>query len=421
MAASEKQSDFPFELDGGRPAKAQPMSVRLTGGKPTKQLSRQQKKFGQLLKEVEKLRARQQRITTSWERFLSAYLARVHPEEQRQHDLRKEVVRQLATHLHNPGRLGPRQREALADLIAAQLDVILDREPELTDPDLVVLIEHFKKRDAAARASRRDTDDENGDGELDGLPPFVAALIRDSGLDPAGFRSGMSPAEIQQEIERQMMAGLGIDDFDPKDVKPGPTARSRKSKDKRKGKTADPREQAEQVEAARKRTLSVIYKQLAKALHPDLETDPTKREQKHHLMQELTTAYKQGDLHTLLRLELAWIQREEDDLDRLTDEKLKVYIELLQQQVADLREEVAAIPYQPHFATVSRFVNPFTGEPDGVESILANLRPYTESLTDAQAALQGPAARTELRDMIRAHIAQQKAASRLPDFRMFGL
>ena len=416
MAKSEKQTDFPFELDGDQPA--QPMSVRLTGGKPAKHLSRQQKKFGQLLKEVEKLRARQQRITTTWERFLAAYLERIHPEEQRQHELRKDVVRQLATHLHNPGKLGPRQRDALADLIEAQLEVILNHEPELSDPELLALIEHFKQRNAAARASRGDDEVEDEEDEVNDLPPLVSELIRDLDLDPAGFRSGMSPDEIEQEIERQMLEDIGID---PEEFNSEPTSRSRKTKrkGKRKGqsKAADPRVQAEQVEEARKRTLSVIYKQLAKVLHPDLESDPVKREQNHHLMQELTTAYKKGDLHTLLRLELSWIHREEDDLDRLTDEKLKVYIELLHQQVADLRREVASIPFLPQFALVGRFANPFSGEPEAIETILTNLQPYTASLEEAKAALQGPAARTELRDMIRAHIEQQK---RLPDLSMFG-
>lgn len=432
MAESEKQTDFPFELDGGSsatpqpmsgrlsgdgPAKAQPMSVRLTGGKPAKHLSRQQKKFGQLLKEVEKLRARQQCITTIWERFLAAYLERIHPEEKRQHELRKDVVRQLATHLHHPGKLGPRQRDALADLIEALLDLILDHEPDLTDPELLALIEFFAKREADARASRGDDDDEAR--EVNDLPPLLSELINDFGLDPAGFRSGMSPDEIEQEVERQMVEGIGID---PEDFYSEPTSRSRKPKrkGKRKAETADPRVQAEQVEEARKRTLSVIYKQLAKVLHPDLESDPVKREQKHHLMQELTTAYKKGDLHTLLRLELSWIHREEDDLDRLTEAKLKIYIELLHQQVADLSQEVASIPFLPKFAIVGRFANPFTREPEGIETILARLQPYTKSLENAKAALQGPAARTELRGMIRAHIEQQKAAERLPNLRMFG-
>ncbi|MDQ3417913.1 MAG: hypothetical protein M3541_03900 [Acidobacteriota bacterium] len=42
-------------------------------------------------------------------------------------------------------------------------------------------------------------------------------------------------------------------------------------------------------------------------LHPDLEQDPSLRERKTGLMQEVTAAHAGGDLHTLLRLELEWI------------------------------------------------------------------------------------------------------------------
>ncbi len=210
----------------------------------------------------------------------------------------------------------------------------------------------------------------------------------------------MSPDEIRQEIERQIAAGIGFDESDDFErnafhTEPPPQSRPRKANRQRSGKksTTDPRVQAAHAEEARKRTISVIYKQLAKVLHPDLENDPARREQKHHLMQELTTAYKAGDLHTLLRLELSWIHHEEEDLNRLTEEKLKVYIEFLQKQVADLQQEIAHIPYLPQLAAVSRLTNPFTYEPDHVDSILASLRPYTESLEDAKTALHGPGAR----------------------------
>jgi len=59
--------------------------------------------------------------------------------------------------------------------------------------------------------------------------------------------------------------------------------------------------------------------------HPDLEQDAERRRQKETVMQELTAAYRNHDLHTLLRLELEWIRREECDLDRMTEEKLAIY------------------------------------------------------------------------------------------------
>lgn len=412
MANAEKQGAQPINLTGDGLASAQPMSVRITGGKSARALTRDQKKFSKLLGQIETLRARQQRVTAAWESFLADYQKRIHPEQQRQHELRKTVLRQLAVHLHAPKGIGPRQRDALADLIESQLAQVLNHEPGLTEPDLLALIDYFKERAA------RQKQDQADDG--DDLPPFMDEIIRHAGLDPAGFHAGMTEAEFKQEMGRQFSANpesFNIDpdgdDFDT--PPPPPNPRSRKAKS-----APDPQTQARQAEEARKRTISAIYKQLAKVLHPDLETDPALREQKHHLMQELTTAYKQGDLHTLLRLELAWIHREEGDLDRLTDDKLKVYIQLLHEQTDELHREINSTAYSPRFAAVSHFVSPFTGEPTNVGAVLAGLKPYTETLEHLQTALQGPGARTELRELIRDFTRQQKAAARFPDFRDFG-
>lgn len=58
-------------------------------------------------------------------------------------------------------------------------------------------------------------------------------------------------------------------------------------------------------------------------------------------MQELTVAYRQNDLHTLLRLEMQWIENEGGDIDRLTEEELGVYNEVLQGQVQGLEQRLS--------------------------------------------------------------------------------
>jgi hypothetical protein len=64
-------------------------------------------------------------------------------------------------------------------------------------------------------------------------------------------------------------------------------------------------------------------------------------------MQQVTAAYAGGDLHTLLRLELEWIQGEGPDAGSLADETLDAYAEVLRQQVAQLRAEVMELPLHP--------------------------------------------------------------------------
>jgi hypothetical protein len=108
-------------------------------------------------------------------------------------------------------------------------------------------------------------------------------------------------------------------------------------------------ERMREAQELRKKSIGSIYKQLAKVLHPDLEPDAGQREHKVALMQELTAAYRANDLHTLLRLELEWIQHEQGDISRLTDSKLTIYNEVLREQVNELQEEVFFLSRHPRY------------------------------------------------------------------------
>jgi hypothetical protein len=107
------------------------------------------------------------------------------------------------------------------------------------------------------------------------------------------------------------------------------------------------------AEELRKKTVATIYKQLARVLHPDLELDAARKGQKEVLMQELTVAYRNNDMHTLLRLEMEWIQHEEGNIERLTDEKLAVYNQTLKEQVQNLEQELHELPYDPRYQPIT--------------------------------------------------------------------
>jgi hypothetical protein len=76
-------------------------------------------------------------------------------------------------------------------------------------------------------------------------------------------------------------------------------------------------------------------------------------------MQELTVAYRNNDMHTLLRLEMEWIQREEGDIERLTDEKVAIYNQTLKVQVQDLERELNELPYHPRYQPIAVIDGPF--------------------------------------------------------------
>lgn len=266
---------------------------------------------------------------------------------------RRQVARLLAASWRAPKGLGSRQRDLLEDLLRAQFRELVEFGPDGLDADLRALWEELNpptpdnEEDVGGRSERRDAQ---------------SATEEHHGPE----------TESKQEPE-----GAGATEDTP---------------------PVSPR--ASEREEARKRTTVSIYKQLAKALHPDLEQDPAMRERKHTLMQELTKAHREGDLHTLLRLELEWIKREEGDLERLGDEKLAIYSELLEEQVADLQEEIREVALTPRFSALARFMNPMGGGPDDVEKILLTIRQKSESLKTLRDALGGPEGRQALRAIL---------------------
>ncbi|MEM5550905.1 hypothetical protein WNY63_09200 [Pseudoalteromonas neustonica] len=80
--------------------------------------------------------------------------------------------------------------------------------------------------------------------------------------------------------------------------------------------------------------LNKMYKRLAAKLHPDKEPDPTKKAEKHELMQQLGQARKAKDGFTLLQL---YITHFDDDVD--FDEETKAnLIPLLQNKIVELNK-----------------------------------------------------------------------------------
>lgn len=88
------------------------------------------------------------------------------------------------------------------------------------------------------------------------------------------------------------------------------------------------------------KSIQAVYRQLTSALHPDREQDPSERERKTELMQQVTVAYASKDLLKLLELQLAVEQIDQSKLSSLSAERLKHYNKVLSDQLAELQEEV---------------------------------------------------------------------------------
>lgn len=106
-------------------------------------------------------------------------------------------------------------------------------------------------------------------------------------------------------------------------------------------------------EAVKIKSIRGLYISLAKIFHPDIESDATRKAEKEEIMKRVTAAYEQQDLPTLLRLEMEWVHNTSENLEQLTEDKLTVYLSVLQQQIADLEKEKISMIHSPRYAAVT--------------------------------------------------------------------
>ena len=110
-------------------------------------------------------------------------------------------------------------------------------------------------------------------------------------------------------------------------------------------------------EEIKAKSIRSIYIMLVKILHPDSEIDPKLKLEKEEIMKKVTLAYDQKDLSTLLKLEMEWVHNETSHLEKISDDKLKIYIDALKEQVHQLIYERQSINMNPRFEEISEYVH----------------------------------------------------------------
>jgi hypothetical protein len=103
-------------------------------------------------------------------------------------------------------------------------------------------------------------------------------------------------------------------------------------------------------------SIQAVYRQLVGALHPDREQDPEQHRRKTDLMQKVTVAYKNRDLLQLLELQLTVEQINQDEIDSISEDRLKYFNKILQRQSQELKQEIQEI--ELHLKAAGGF-NPF--------------------------------------------------------------
>ncbi|WP_157547525.1 J domain-containing protein [Hymenobacter sp. DG25A] len=170
----------------------------------------------------------------------------------------------------------------------------------------------------------RSLQDRFGEDASDILSKYAPASRKAGSADtaPAAGHSSASPEENDQPRPHEQAA--------------------HEARNRRKTKADRAREAAEQTARDEQQRLlsntKTVYRQLARANHPDLERDPALQQHKTARMQRITEAYEANDLYTLLQL-----LSESGPADQEADDVLLRYTKALQQQQTELKQQLQAL------------------------------------------------------------------------------
>jgi hypothetical protein len=119
------------------------------------------------------------------------------------------------------------------------------------------------------------------------------------------------------------------------------------------------------------------------------------------MMKQLTIAYEKGDLHALLRLELECLHKEEDNLEKLSDDKLKIYNQALKEQIEELELEIDLFVQHPRYYPLQKYVKFFGIENIDLEEEKQNLEYDINYMTKDLEVLEGDKPLKKLKEIIK--------------------
>lgn len=211
--------------------------------------------------------------------------------------------------------LGKVQKNKLTHILCGMASALLEDQPDNTEV-MAAFDRHSEVSYAEqAQASREFTREMLGRGMGIDLGEDDPSLSHQDMLDQAKAKLMEQLTEMQQQADAEQEA--------------------------RQAKFSAPHlKKKEQADQEVKQSVREVYRKLASSLHPDRETDPVERERKTALMQKVNQAYDNKDLLTLLTLQIEIEQISAKDLAALPETRLKHYIKVLEEQVAQLRMEL---------------------------------------------------------------------------------
>jgi len=321
-----------FEQTLTSPAESTSLSVKK---ERRKTLSSGQSVFNRSLKKVEKLRRDIDVLRNDLDTALAQHTLKVTPLEAEATKLRGQLLDLLYPYHKNAKALPGKDRRILGGVIRNLLDDVIGSDDEA-----------LERHKAMFKAIHGEHYDDVVDQEMEWTKNSINQMFAEQGVDFDLGDADLSDAEAVARKMHELLAKLQAEHERKQQQATG------RKKTKRQ---LEMEARAEEMDKARSRSLSIIYKQLARSFHPDLEQDETLKAAKEELMKQLTAAYDAQDLHTLLKLEAQWLSSNSANIQTLTEEKLSIYNAVLKEQVAELEVEYHRTFGHPRFEPLMQY------------------------------------------------------------------
>jgi len=293
----------------------------VTGKQPGKTLSKEQKRFNTLVKKIKTLRAQIEKTKELDLELRRLGDERVKPAEMAAMAADRDWVMGLNNSLFR-AKLGKKQAEKLERILLEEIGHLLNTHLYRDDAELQEL---YARYEGSGRSYAEIQDDEDQETKAMAAQMMNEMFGMDVEMDDLD-----NPESMQEKIKaKQAEFEAAEREHAEKRAKKVKTDSQRAAEEKRQA-----------AETAVKRTAKQIYFDLVRHFHPDKEQDEQLREEKTEVMKQITAAYEADDHLRLLELQMTLLSGRDNVFADFNDTQLNYFNKTLQQQAAELEEEL---------------------------------------------------------------------------------
>jgi hypothetical protein len=295
-------------------------SVKIVEQRDKAKLSRAQKLFNKLIKDIEQ----QSAILREWQDVapvISQLIGEQFEPAEKALNLKRAELAQFFDVLVRTSKLTKVEKKKLSSFISDITESVIDQiEDTALRDSLKALYNDY---------SGGDYDEEAAD-EKESMKEMMEMMLGVEIEDDFDFQN---PEQMIQQMQKAITGNLANEEDD---IFASHTQAPKKKSAKAIAKEEKLAQEAKNVNLS----LREVYRKLASALHPDREPDSAERERKTQLMKRVNVAYEKKDLLALLQLQLEIEQIDTHTLNNLSEERVAHFNQILREQVQELQQEI---------------------------------------------------------------------------------